>query len=224
MIRRLNVVLSAAAALTLSAAPLSAQWGGIFGSRSNSSGVPAGHMPSRGMCRVWIDGVPAGRQPRQTDCRTAERQRPYYEQRYGRNARVIYGDRSNGRYDTRNGAVILGKRNGSVYGDGNCRYVERVIAGRVIRQRVCDDNGGVYDRDGRVYDRNGNVVYRRDGVYRDSRGRVIRRDGGVWRDDRGRVYDRRGRNDRDSDSDSDRWKGKNKNKHKNKGNNGRWGR
>ncbi len=193
MIRQMNVVLAGAAALTLSAAPLSAQWG-IFGGRS-SNGVPAGHVPSRGMCRVCIDGVAPGRQPRQTDCRTAERQRPYYEQRYRRNARVIYGERSNGRYDTRDrGAIVLGKRNGdgTVYGDRNgtnCRYVERVIAGRVIRQRVCDDNGvndrndRVYDRNGRVYDRNGNVVYRRDS-----------------RDDRW-GWDNR-RNDRDSDRDS----------------------
>ena len=208
MMRKLNVVLTAAAAVTLTAAPLSAQWG-IFGRSSSSSNVPPGQMPSRGMCRVWIDGVPPGQQPRQTDCRTAERQRPYYENRYGRRARVIYGDRTNGRYETRNGTVY-DSRNGA-----RCRYVERVIAGRVVRQRVCDDNGGVYRRDGRVYDRNGNVVYRRDDVYRDDRGRV-RRDGGVWRDKRGRVYDR------DRDSDSDRGKGK-KNKNKGKGNGrGRW--
>jgi len=213
MMRRLNVVLSAAAALTLSAAPLSAQWG-ILGSRS-SDRIPSGHMPSRGMCRVWIDGVPPGHQPRQTDCRTAERQRPYYEQRYGRNARVIYGDRSHGRYDTRNG-TIYGSRSGR-----DCRYVERVVFGRVIRQQVCDDNG-VYDRNGRVYDRN-RRVYDRNGVYRDSRGRVIYRDGsGVWRDRNGRIYDRQGRDDRDSDSDSDGWKNK-KNKNKNK-TTGRWGR
>ena len=196
--RNLNVVLTAVAAVTLSASPLSAQWGDIFG-RSSDRNVP------RGMCRVWIDGVPAHQQPRATDCRTAERERPYYEQRYRRRARVIYGERTNGRYDTR-GGVVYGDR------DGNCRYVERVIAGRVMRQRVCDGNG-VYDRNDRVYDRNGNVIYRgRDGVYRDSRGRVIHRDGrGVWRDRNGRVYDRRGRvydrnrrrNDRDSDSDSD---------------------
>jgi hypothetical protein len=184
--RRLNVVLTAAAAVTLSAAPLSAQWG-IFGRSSDR--VPAGHMPSRGMCRVWIDGVPPGRQPRQTDCRTAERQRRYYEQRYGRNARVIYGERTNRRYDVRNG-TIYGDRSGT-----NCRYVDRVLAGRVIRQRVCDENGvydrsgRIYDRNGRVYDRNGNVIYRRDGVYR--------RDG-RWE-----------RNDRDSD---DGRRGKHKNK------------
>ena len=197
--RKLNVVLTAAAAVTLSAAPLSAQWGDIFG-RSSDRNVP------RGMCRVWIDGVAANRQPRATDCRTAERERPYYERRYGRRARVIYGERTNrnDRYDTRDrGAIVLGRRNGdgTVYGDRNgtnCRYVERVMAGRVIRQRVCDNNGDV-NRDGRVYDRNGNVIYGRDGVYRDRRGRKVHRDGdGVWRDRRGRVYDRR-RNDRDSD-------------------------
>ena len=217
--RRLNVVLSAAAALTLSAAPLSAQWG-IFGRSSN--GVPSGHMPSRGMCRVWIDGVPPGQQPRQTDCRTAERQRPYYEQRYGRNARVIYGDRTNGRYDTRNGTVY-GDRDGRVYGDRNgtnCRYVERVIMGRVTRQRVCDGNG-VYDRNGRVYDRNGRVYDRNGRVY-DRNGRVYDRNGNViYRRDRDHRRDGGwGRNDdRDSDSDG---RGKNKDKHKNK--RGGWGR
>ena len=215
MKRQINAVLAGAAALTLSAAPLSAQWG-IFGGRS-SNGVPAGHMPSRGMCRVWIDGVPPGRQPRQTDCRTAERQRPYYEERYRRNARVIYGDRSNGRYDTRDrGAIVLGKRNGdgTVYGDRNgtnCRYVERVIAGRVIRQRVCDQNG-VYDRDGRVYDRNGRVYDRNGRVY-DRNGNVIyRRDD---RDDRW-GWDNR-RNDRDSDSDR-----KHGGKHRGKKGRGHW--
>jgi hypothetical protein len=192
--RNLNVVLTAAAAVTLSAAPLSAQWG-IFGGRSSSE-VPPGHMPSRGMCRVWVDGVPPGRQPRQTDCRTAERERRYYEQRYGRRARVIYGDRTH--------------RNGTIYGDrsSNCRYVERVIAGRVLRQRVCDYNGRIYDRNGRIYDRDGRV-YDRDG-------RVYDRDG--------RVYDRNGRRihrraDRDSDSDK-HGRGKHKNKNKGKG---RWG-
>jgi hypothetical protein len=217
MMRKLNVVLSAAAALTLSAAPLSAQWG-IFG-RSSSSDVPAGHMPSRGMCRVWIDGVPPGRQPRQTDCRTAERQRPYYEQRYRRNARVIYGSRSNGRYETRDGVIYDRSRSDVIYGDSrNCRYVERVVMGRVIRQRVCDENG-VYDRNGRIYDRNGGI-YDRSGVYERNGDRS-----GVY-ERNGRVYDRNGnviyrrddrRIDRDRDSDSE---GGRKNKSKGRG---RWG-
>lgn len=200
--RKLSVVLTAVAAVTLSAAPLSAQWGDIFG-RSSDRGVP------RGMCRVWIDGVAANRQPRATDCRTAERERPYYEQRYGRRARVVYGERTNrnDRYDNRNsGAIILGKRNGdgTVYGDRNgtnCRNVERVIAGRVIRQRVCDNNrdvygnGGVYDRNGRIYDQNGRVYDRNGRVY-DRNGNVISR--------RDRRDDRWGRNDRDSDDDKGR--------------------
>jgi hypothetical protein len=213
MMRKLNVVLTAAAAMTLSAAPLSAQWGDIFG-RSSDQSVPSG------MCRVWIDGVAANRQPRATDCRTAERERPYYEQRYGRRARVIYGNRTNrnDRYDTRPGAIVLGKRNGdgTVYGDRtgtNCRYVERVIAGRVVTQRVCDNNGGVYDRNGQIYDRNGQVYDRNGRVY-DRNGNIIYRRDDVYRRDRNdRSNGRWGRNDRDSD---DKGRGKYKNKNKNK--------
>jgi hypothetical protein len=50
--------------------------------------IPPGHMPSPGMCRVWIDGVPAGRQPAQTDCATARRTAPA-------NARILYGSTAN---------------------------------------------------------------------------------------------------------------------------------
>lgn len=193
MIRRMNVVLAmTAAALALSAAPASAQWG-VFGGGGDR--MTSRDMPPRGMCRVWIDGVRRENQPRATDCRTAERQRRYYEDRYGRNARVIYGNNSNGRYE-----------NGRVYGTNgsNCRTVERVVLGRVIRQNVCDNNDRVYDRNGRVYDRDGRIYDRNGRVY-DRNGREIYRDRrGVWRDKRGRVYDRRGRRgDRDSDSDSD---------------------
>lgn len=58
--------------------------------RSERSGskVPKGHLPPRGMCRVWIDGVPPGRQPAPTSCAQAQRDRV----QYGANARVIYGD------------------------------------------------------------------------------------------------------------------------------------
>ena len=52
------------------------------------SKVPKGHLPPRGMCRVWIDGVPPGRQPAPTSCSQAQRDRV----QYGANARVIYGD------------------------------------------------------------------------------------------------------------------------------------
>jgi hypothetical protein len=53
-----------------------------------SSRVPRGHLPPRGMCRVWVDGVPPGHQPAGTSCAEAERDRL----RYGAGARVIYGD------------------------------------------------------------------------------------------------------------------------------------
>lgn len=66
---------------------------GVHGDASTShesrdSHVPKGHLPPRGMCRVWIDGVPPGHQPAPTSCAQAERDRFRYS-----NARVIYGDR-----------------------------------------------------------------------------------------------------------------------------------
>src|SRR5688572_23890051 len=70
--------------------------------RANSQGIPPGHLPAAGQCRVWYDGVPPGRQPRATSCREAERVAAR-----DRNARVIYGDdryydpygNTNGTYD-----------------------------------------------------------------------------------------------------------------------------
>jgi hypothetical protein len=66
---------------------------GVYGDGSTSgsagsSRVPKGHLPPRGMCRVWVDGVPPGHQPAPTSCAQAERDRFQYS-----NARVIYGDR-----------------------------------------------------------------------------------------------------------------------------------
>ena len=61
------------------AAPLSAQ------SNKSQDGVPPGHRPPAGMCRIWIDGVPPGQQAAPTDCPTAVRNRPA-------NGRVIFGD------------------------------------------------------------------------------------------------------------------------------------
>ncbi|HYD52775.1 MAG TPA: hypothetical protein VEA99_09120 [Gemmatimonadaceae bacterium] len=123
-----------------------------------SSRVPPGHMPPPGSCRVWIDGVPPGRQPRPTDCGTAERER----HRYGANARVIYGDRTNGRrVDDR----VYGRdseRRTRVYdrviNGRQCRVTETWQYGRRINTRTaCDNNSSVYGR--RVYD---DRVYRRD--------------------------------------------------------------
>jgi hypothetical protein len=50
-------------------------------------GIPPGHLPPAGECRVWYDGVPPGQQPPPTSCREAERIASR-----DRRARVIYGD------------------------------------------------------------------------------------------------------------------------------------
>ena len=54
--------------------------------RSDSQGIPPGHLPPAGECRVWYDGRPPGHQPAPTSCREAEQiavRDP--------GARVIYG-------------------------------------------------------------------------------------------------------------------------------------
>ena len=65
--------------------------------RRNSQGIPPGHLPPAGLCRVWYDDVPPGRQPGPVDCRDAERIASR-----NRDARVIYGsnrDRNDGWWD-----------------------------------------------------------------------------------------------------------------------------
>ena len=47
--------------------------------------IPPGHLPPRGMCRIWVDGVPPGGQEAPMNCQAALRNRPA-------NARVIYSD------------------------------------------------------------------------------------------------------------------------------------
>ena len=57
---------------------------GRYGARGQ--GIPPGHLPAPGECRVWYDGRPPGQQPPPTSCREAERIAS--RDRY---ARVIYG-------------------------------------------------------------------------------------------------------------------------------------
>ena len=51
------------------------------------SRIPPGHLPPRGMCRVWIDGVPPGHQPPVESCTEAQ-----VRSAGTANARVIYGN------------------------------------------------------------------------------------------------------------------------------------
>jgi hypothetical protein len=52
-----------------------------------TQGIPPGHLPPPGECRVWYDGRPPGQQPPPTSCRDAERIAAR-----SRHTRVIYGD------------------------------------------------------------------------------------------------------------------------------------
>jgi hypothetical protein len=159
------------AALTAlgAAAPLVAQ-----GRGRGNGGIPPGHRPPAGMCRVWIDGVPPGRQPAATDCSTAVRSVP-------RNGRVIWGDQTTSSrvYDPRvnyPGGVYDPRHDSRVYNPGGVydpRHDSRV-----------NSAGGVYDprHDSRVDDR------RIDRHRADKRAKHARKgDGDHDRDDR---YDR----------------------------------
>lgn len=87
---------SAAAVLVLIGlvtVPLGAQGrGGRYG--DHAQGIPPGHLPPPGLCRVWYDDRPAGRQPPPSNCRDAERVAS--RDRY---ARVIYGGNRRGQDD-----------------------------------------------------------------------------------------------------------------------------
>ena len=54
--------------------------------RFGDQGIPPGHLPPPGQCRVWYSDRAPGQQPRPTSCREAERTAA--RERY---ARVIYG-------------------------------------------------------------------------------------------------------------------------------------
>jgi hypothetical protein len=55
------------------------------GKSKGNQGVPPGHRPPAGMCRIWINNVPPGHQPAPTDCETAVRNQPA-------NSQIIWGD------------------------------------------------------------------------------------------------------------------------------------
>ncbi len=81
--------------LTLVAVPVDAQGRRSGRVTDRVQGVPPGHLPPAGQCRVWYDGHPPGQQPPPTSCREAERVASR-----DRDARVIYGAASgDGRWD-----------------------------------------------------------------------------------------------------------------------------
>jgi hypothetical protein len=75
----------------LTTVPLGAQ-GRNGGGRAQAQGIPPGHLPSAGECRVWYDNRPPGHQPPPTSCREAERIASR-----DRDARIIYGGHREGR-------------------------------------------------------------------------------------------------------------------------------
>ena len=58
------------------------------GTRESARRIPPGHLPPRGLCRVWIEGVPPGQQPPVESCAAAQTRAATTA-----NAHVIYGDR-----------------------------------------------------------------------------------------------------------------------------------
>jgi|SRR5688572_3430918 len=104
--------------------------GGSRDARSTRK-IPPGHLPPRGLCRVWIDGVPPGQQPPVESCTQAR-----VRAASTTNARVIYGDeqsfpgKGRGKFDRRDSQ--------------DCTVRDAVIVdGRVMN--VCRD--GMRDRD-----------------------------------------------------------------------------
>lgn len=72
---------------------------------AKSQGIPPGHLPPPGQCRVWVEDTPPGQQAAPTDCRTA------MEQAAGmQNARVVMGRATNTR---KGGAVRCADRRAS---------------------------------------------------------------------------------------------------------------
>jgi hypothetical protein len=56
-------------------------------------GIPPGHLPPPGMCRVWVPGEPPGHQPKPRSCSNIERTAPagsYIVERPGREKKIVH--------------------------------------------------------------------------------------------------------------------------------------
>jgi hypothetical protein len=200
------IIIALASAAT--AAPLVAQ-----GNGRNVDGVPPGHRPPAGMCRVWIDGVPPGRQAAPTDCATARARAAT------NGGRVIYGSSRRNRDDctydrTTNsvGDIIFGR---SRTNTTNCRDDRSTRVNGAWYPVGRDGNGNtIYER--RIRDSNGNLIIQR--ARRDTFGNMsiisTRNAGnnGTWNNNRRRGDDdengtwnsNRRHDDDDEDFDDDR--------------------
>ena len=62
-------------------------------STASSLGIPPGHLPAPGMCRVWIPGTPPGHQAKPRSCSNIERTAPagsWIVERPGRDKKVVH--------------------------------------------------------------------------------------------------------------------------------------
>ena len=85
-------------------------------------GIPPGHLPAPGMCRVWMPGQPPGHQPRARSCERIERSAPagsWIVSRPARDRKVVH-----------------------------VRVVDQRRPGVVVRLRVYDAQRGTLVREG----------------------------------------------------------------------------
>ena len=85
-------------------------------------GIPPGHLPSPGMCRVWVPGKPPGHQAQARSCSNIERTAPagsLIVERPGRDKKVVH-----------------------------VRVVDERRPGVVVRMRVYEIRGGKLVREG----------------------------------------------------------------------------
>lgn len=150
----MRTVVIALALVVMAAAPAAAQGRGKRGQK----GVPPGHRPPAGECRVWYDGVPPGHQPAPTSCAEAER----VAARDG-GARVIYGD---GHRDDRDGRIWRqgggGDDGWGVEGDARRRDGRRDGNDDEARRREGSRDRGNRPATGRAIPRDGRTGTSRD--------------------------------------------------------------
>ena len=139
-------------ALVLAAAPLSAQV-----RKHDVVKIPPGHLPPKGMCRVWIDGVPPGQQPPVTTCADAVAHRVA-------NSRVIYGDRES--FPGRGKGKFKSETANGEVGRACSVWDAVVVDGRVVN--VC--------RDDVVLDKRGRKIRREDLDHDDDDDKVVKKE------------------------------------------------